>query len=136
MTGSRKSCKSWTLSLLFYDLLCTYIDCSDACPWAIRPASSLPCYSWTIFDHFVKERLHIRWYGRYMDDFFLIHPDKEYLQYCRVEIEKHVAKLGLYLNAKTNIFPLKNGLDFLGFHTYLTDTGKVIRKVRRKSKKQ
>ena len=29
--------------------------------------------------------------------------------------------------------PLKNGIDFLGFHTYLTQTGKVVRKVRAKS---
>lgn len=28
---------------------------------------------------------------------------------------------------------LKNGIDFLGFHTYLTQTGKVVRKVRAKS---
>ena len=40
----------------------------------------------------------------------------------------------LSLNAKTNIFPLKHGVDFLGFHTYLTESGAVIRKVRRRSK--
>lgn len=85
-------------------------------------------------DHFIKEKLGIRRYGRYMDDFYLIHEDKAYLQYCRGEIEKYVAELGLRLNNKTNIFPLRNGIDFLGFHTYLTDTGKVIRKVRRSSK--
>ena len=38
------------------------------------------------------------------------------------------------LNNKTQIFPLRHGIDFLGFHTYLTDTGKVIRKLRRGSK--
>ena len=32
------------------------------------------------------------------------------------------------------IFPLRNGIDFLGFHTYLTESGKIIRKVRRSSK--
>lgn len=85
-------------------------------------------------DHFIKEKLEIRYYGRYMDDFYLIHEDKTYLQYCRRKIEAHVSKLGLYLNQKTNIFPLRNGIDFLGFHTYLTETGKVIRKVRRASK--
>ena len=85
-------------------------------------------------DHFVKEKLGIKYYGRYMDDFFLIHEDKAYLQYCRAEIEKHVAALGLSLNNKTNIYPLRNGIDFLGFHTYLTETGAVIRKVRRRSK--
>ena len=85
-------------------------------------------------DHFIKEQLHIEGYGRYMDDFFLIHEDKAYLQYCRAEIEKHVAAIGLSLNNKTNIYPLRNGIDFLGFHTYLTETGAVIRKVRRRSK--
>ena len=85
-------------------------------------------------DHFIKEKLGIKYYGRYMDDFFLIHEDKAYLQYCRAEIEKHVAAIGLSLNNKTNIYPLRNGIDFLGFHTYLTETGAVIRKVRRRSK--
>lgn len=54
--------------------------------------------------------------------------------YCWKEIERHVNELGLSLNAKTNIYPLKNGIDFLGFHSYLTESGAVIRKVRRKSK--
>lgn len=85
-------------------------------------------------DHFIKEKLGIKYYGRYMDDFYIIHEDKEYLKHCRKEVEKYVAGLGLTLNNKTNIYPLKNGVDFLGFHTYLTETGAVIRKVRRKSK--
>ena len=53
-------------------------------------------------DHFIKEKLGIRYYGRYMDDFYLIHEDKAYLQYCRREIERYVARLGLTLNNKTN----------------------------------
>ncbi|MDR2513737.1 MAG: RNA-directed DNA polymerase [Christensenellaceae bacterium] len=85
-------------------------------------------------DHFIKEKLGVKFYGRYMDDFYLIHEDKEYLRHCLREIEKHVGALGLSLNGKTNIYPLKNGIDFLGFHTYLTETGGVVRKVRRKSK--
>ena len=85
-------------------------------------------------DHYIKRVLRVKHYGRYMDDFYLIHKDKAHLQYCLKEIERIVGDLGLKLNQKTDIFPLKNGIDFLGFHTYLTDTGKVIRKIRRKSK--
>lgn len=85
-------------------------------------------------DHFIKEKLGVKFYGRYMDDFYLIHEDKEYLRYCWKEIERRVNEIGLSLNEKTAIYPLKNGIDFLGFHTYLTETGAVIRKVRRKSK--
>jgi hypothetical protein len=85
-------------------------------------------------DHFIKERLGIKFYGRYMDDFYLIHEDKAYLQYCLQEIRKIVGDLGLELNHKTAIFPLSQGIDFLGFRTYLTDTGKVVRKIRSESK--
>ena len=59
---------------------------------------------------------------------------KEALREAWKKVEQVLAPRGLELNQKTQIFPLRNGLDFLGFHTYLTDTGKVIRKVRRSSK--
>lgn len=85
-------------------------------------------------DHFVKEQLRIKYYGRYMDDFYLIHPDKEYLKYCLEQITARMGELGLELNNKTQIMPLSQGIDFLGFHTYLLPSGKVIRKVRRRSK--
>jgi RNA-directed DNA polymerase len=32
------------------------------------------------FDHWVKKELHIKHYGRYVDDFVLIHESKDYLQ--------------------------------------------------------
>lgn len=32
------------------------------------------------FDHWVKQRLQIKYYGRYVDDFILVHSDKEYLK--------------------------------------------------------
>ena len=70
------------------------------------------------------------------DDFFLIHPDKEYLQFCLREIRAYMDSLGLELNEKTQIFPIRNGIDFLGFHTYLTESGKVIRKLRHSSIKR
>ncbi len=54
-------------------------------------------------DHFIKERLHIKYYIRYMDDFILIHPDKDYLKYCLTEINKKIIELGLELNKKTTI---------------------------------
>lgn len=60
--------------------------------------------------------------------------DKSYLQYCLSVIRNYLGEYGLELNEKTQIFPLKNGIDFLGFHTYLTDTGKVVCKVRKRSK--
>lgn len=52
------------------------------------------------------------------------------------EPEIYTMSINLELNEKTHIFPLRNGIDFLGFHTYLTDSGKVIRKLRHNSVKK
>lgn len=86
-------------------------------------------------DKLIKYELGIEFYGRYMDDFYLIHRDKEYLKYCLEVITEFLATLDLTLNGKTQIFPFKNGVNYLGFHTYVTDTGKVIRKLKNQNKR-
>jgi RNA-directed DNA polymerase len=80
-------------------------------------------------DHFVTGELEINFYGRYMDDFYLIHHDKEYLKWCLECIKQFVNSLCLSLNGKTQIIPFKNGLLFTGFHHYITKDGKYIRKL-------
>lgn len=80
-------------------------------------------------DHFVTGELGISFYGRYMDDFYLIHSNKEYLKWCLVCIKQFVDNIGLSLNGKTQIIPFKNGLLFTGFHHYITANGKYIRKL-------
>lgn len=84
-------------------------------------------------DHYIKERLRIKGYIRYMDDFLLIHPDREYLERCLQDITGRLAAIGLELNKKTHIFPISQGVVFLKWHFYLTATGKVIRRMSRKS---
>ena len=85
-------------------------------------------------DHFIKEELGIKQYIRYMDDFILIHPDKEYLQYCKLRIIEELAKIKLKLNLKkSQLYPLKRGINFLGFRFLLTDTGKVIKKINKEN---
>lgn len=79
-------------------------------------------------DHYIKERLGIKHYVRYMDDFVLIHADRDFLKHCRAEIEGKLGEIGLTLNGKTALFPLSRGVKFLQWHFYLTDTGKVIRR--------
>jgi hypothetical protein len=85
-------------------------------------------------DHIIKERLKIKHYVRYMDDFILIHSDKQYLKYCLSEINKYIISLNLTLNLKkTQICPLKQGIKFLGFVFYITKRGKIIRKLTKKN---
>ena len=87
------------------------------------------------FDRFIKEKLRIKYYSRYMDDCVLIHEDKDYLKHCLdVMCDYAETELNLSFNEKTKIFPIKNGVDYLGWHFYMTDTGKVIRKVKQSTK--
>ena len=37
-------------------------------------------YYMSSFDHFIKKEICIRYYGRYVDDFIIVHPDKEFLK--------------------------------------------------------
>ena len=86
-------------------------------------------------DHLIKEHLRIKGYVRYMDDMILIHRDKNYLRYCKNEIQSFcLNKLNLNLNEKTQIGKTSCGVDFLGFRHILTKSGKVIRKQRASSK--
>ena len=87
-------------------------------------------------DRLVKEKLRVGIYSRYMDDFVLVHEDKDYLKYVLKEIEKCVAKLGLKLNSKTQIFPLKNGVTYLGYRYFVTETGKIVKTVKKPTKRR
>ncbi len=86
-------------------------------------------------DKLIKTELGIEYYGRYMDDFYLIHPSKEYLKYCLEVITEYLQTLDLTLNGKTQIFPFKSGLKYLGFHTYITKSGEIIRKLKNENKR-
>ena len=86
-------------------------------------------------DKLIKYELGIEFYGRYMDDFYLIHPSKDYLKYCLEVTTSYLETLDLKLNGKTQIFPFKNGVRYLGFHTYVTGDGIVIRKLKNQNKR-
>ena len=86
-------------------------------------------------DKLIKYELGIEFYGRYMDDFYLIHPSKAYLQHCLEVIGAYLLTLELSLNGKTQIFPFKNGVSYLGFHTYVTQGGAVMRRLKNQNKR-
>ena len=70
-----------------------------------------------------------------MDDFYLAHPSKAYLQYCLEVIAVYLETLELKLNGKTQVFPFKNGVSYLGFHTYIASDGTPVRKLKNQNKR-
>jgi len=68
------------------------------------------------FDHFVKDKLRCKYYGRYVDDMVFIHQDKKYLKslipqitnYLKKELELEIHPKKIYLQHFTK------GISFLG----------------------
>lgn len=112
-------------------------DTGRGLPMGNQTSQLFALYYLDLLDRLIKEKLHIKHYTRYMDDCILVHPDKEYLKFCLREMSRLVEyDLKLAFNQKTQIIPVGEGVDYLGFRFYLTDTGKVIRKLRQSSKKR
>jgi len=66
-------------------------------------------------DQFVKHRLRVRHYVRYVDDFVLLHESPQQLNAWLAAITAFLPQLGAELNpAKTILQPLDRGLDFVG----------------------
>lgn len=68
------------------------------------------------FDHFVKHNLHIRYYGRYVDDIIIVHESKEYLQSLIPVLSDFLLReLNLKLNPKKIYLQhYSKGIKYLG----------------------
>lgn len=67
-------------------------------------------------DFFIKQRLRIKHYVRYVDDFILLSKSKEFLLSCFFRILFFVKNnLLLDLKKESKLLPLSNGIDFLGY---------------------
>jgi len=70
-------------------------------------------------DHFLKRRLGVRAYVRYADDFLIFGESKAHLWHTRREVVAFLADLRLTPNPRSfQVFPVRRGIDFLGFRVY------------------
>ena len=82
----------------------------------------------TEIDNYCKIVRGCKYYGRYMDDTYIIHPDKDYLKALLKEIEAICDKLGIVLNKKkTQIVKLSHGFTFLKIRYLYGEHGKIVK---------
>jgi len=92
-------------------------------------------------DYFVKENLRERWYARYMDDFLIIHPDKDHLKQTKEKISvflKDRLKLKLHPK-KLTIKDVKDGVPFVGyriFYDHVLIRGNTLLRMQRNYRKK
>ena len=81
-------------------------------------------------DNYCKIVRGIKYYGRYMDDTYIIMKDKNELQRLLKEIENRCLKLGIFVNMKkTHIYKISGWLTWLKINYKLKNTGGIIRKI-------
>jgi len=83
-------------------------------------------------DHFVKEHLRARGYVRYVDDFLVFSDDKPQLAEWRDQISQFLVGHRLRLHPTKNaIFPVTQGIRFLGYRVFPTHRLLIRENVRR-----
>lgn len=84
----------------------------------------------TPVDNYIKIVRGIKFFARYMDDSYIIHESKEYLQELLVDITEEANKIGIKINSKkTRICKLSEHWRFLQIQYSLTETGRIIEKI-------
>ena len=67
------------------------------------------------FDHWVKNELSIKHYGRYVDDMYFMHNDKDFLKQCVPVIKQKMKSYGMEIHPKKIYFQhYTKGIHFLG----------------------
>lgn len=81
-------------------------------------------------DTYVKYVRSQKFYGRYMDDWYIMSPDKEELKDILKEIRKIAKELGIFINnKKTRIVKINKTFKFLQVKYTLLDDGKIVKRI-------
>lgn len=85
-------------------------------------------------DNYIKIVRGCKYYIRYTDDGCIIHQDKEFLKDVLSGVKEIAKEYGILINEKkTRIHKLSDGFRFLQIRYFLTDSGKVVKRINPKS---
>lgn len=85
-------------------------------------------------DHLLKERYHVHYYVRFMDDICILGYSKEWLGRIMGIIQEHLAGIGLSVKKSSRIVPIDIGIPFLG-HVIFPTHIRLSRRTRTKLKR-
>lgn len=81
-------------------------------------------------DNYIKIVRGVKFYGRYMDDSYVIHESKEFLKDLLENIIRIATEIGITVNVrKTRICKLSDYWRFLQIQYSLTETGRIVQKI-------
>lgn len=115
------------MSLIYY-----FIDTSSKTDKGLNLGAEIPqilaIFYLHNFDNYIKSVKGFKFYGRYMDDMFLLSDSKDELKEMLKEIKQQLARLKLEVNErKTIITTLHHGFTFMQIKYNIVD-GKIIKR--------
>ncbi len=106
-------------------------------PMGNQTSQMFALYYLDSIDRLIKERFQIKYYIRYMDDMLLIHPSRSYLETVLAAMRQMASSLKLAFNQKTQLIPIKNGVEFLGWRFLVPPVGRPLcHRLRQSSKRR
>lgn len=134
LTKIHNKFKGNTILWMFDTLINTHEDSPNkGLAIGFYPSQWLSNFYLQDFDHYVKEQLHIKYYGRYMDDIIFFGNNKKVLHQQMCQIIEYLKSEGLTVKDNWQVFRFdytrksdgKNcgrDLDFMGFRFYRSKT--------------
>lgn len=90
----------------------------------------------TYFDHWLKEKLRVKYMFRYCDDICILSDNKPYLHDLLIKIKNYLwINLNLEVKSNYQVFPISRGIDFVGY-VVKVNNGKVYVQLRKRIKKR
>lgn len=84
----------------------------------------------TALDKYIKIVEGMRFYGRYMDDMYIIHKDKDFLEHLIGRVVGVAKDNGIFINPKkTKIIRLDSNFTFLKIRYRITESGRLLRQI-------
>ena len=83
-------------------------------------------------DHYLKDRYGVRHFYRYCDDGVVLGKTKAELWLIRDVVHGQVALMGLQVKPNERVFPVEEGIDFLGYVIYGPDNIRLRKRIKQK----
>lgn len=81
-------------------------------------------------DHFLKDKCGIRYYYRYCDDGVVLGKTKAELWKIRDVVHERINSIGLSIKPNERVFPVGEGIDFLGYVIYSPDHVRLRKRIK------
>lgn len=95
----------------------------DGISMGLRASQGLANLLLSVFlDHYLKDRYGIKHFYRYCDDGVIASGKKSYLWECNSIVHERIEAIGQTIKGNQRVFPVEQGIDFLGYVIYPTHT--------------